>query len=63
MRRPQRTFLLIDFLQAPALASHWLEDFTDGVRKWQEKLANNRPLNLSEAPAANLQLLSPLVKL
>ncbi len=38
------------FLQAPALASHWLEDFAD-ITPTARKLTNKTPLTLHDAPA------------
>jgi hypothetical protein len=44
------------FLEAPALASHWPEDFTDGtVRQRQGKLTTRTLLTRSEAPPAAIQ--------
>jgi hypothetical protein len=39
------------FLQALALASHWLEDFADGTPVG--KLTNKTPITPSETPAAS----------
>jgi hypothetical protein len=38
------------FLQAPALAYHWLGDFSDGT-PMAGKLTKNTPLTLRDAPA------------
>jgi hypothetical protein len=43
-------------LQVLALASHWLERFSDGT-PISGKLTNKTPLTVSETPAARQQLL------
>jgi hypothetical protein len=40
------------FLQAPIIASHWLEDFQT-VRQWQRKVTNVAPPAFSEALEAS----------